>query len=409
MPGSEYPAHTWTRFDLSGTTRMESTHIATDTAREPIAEAPKRPRWWPTVEPYAYLIYLAFLVFEPMSDEGRWMPTLVLVGIFLPLYVLSVHLTDAKDRPKLFATAAAVAALGVVGVGFHLNANATIFFIYASAMATHNTTAKTAAIIVVLTLAVLTAMYFFSHVPHTFRWALFLPAWLLVPGIAASQVIQNERMRQNARLRLSQEEVERLAAIAERERISRDLHDLLGHTLSTITLKSALAARLATSDPKRAGQEMRDVESISRDGLDQVREAVRGYRTTGLAEEVAGVRQALGAADIAFEMALEPVDLTPIQESALALALREGATNVLRHSGATRAQATVTANTDAVVLTLTDNGCGGGRDGFGISGLRDRIGALGGRVSRTTDDGTTLTVALPRSDAGSATQAAQRS
>ena len=384
---------------------METAQVASDTThRVPIADAAKRLRWWPIVEPYAYLVYLAFLAIEPLSADGRWMPTLLLVGVFLPLYVLSVRLTGAKDRPKLFALAAAIAALGAVGIVFHLNANATIFFIYASAMATQNTTEKATVLIVAMILAALAVLFFFSHVPLAFRWMLFLPAWLLVPGIAASQVFYNERMRQNTRLRLSQAEVERLAAIAERERISRDLHDLLGHTLSTITLKSALAARLATSDPERAGKEMHAVETISRDGLDQVREAVRGYRATGLAEEIVGVRQALATADIAFEMALEPIDLTPIQESALALALREGATNVLRHSGATRAQATVTADSDEVVLTLADNGRGGGRDGFGLSGIRERVQALGGSVSRDIDDGTTLTVTLPRSVSGSAAQ-----
>ena len=384
---------------------METAQVASDTTpRVPIADAAKRLRWWPIVEPYVYLVYLAFLAIEPLSTDGRWMPTLLLVGVFLPLYVLSVRLTGAKDRPKALALAAAIAALGAVGIVFHLNANATIFFIYASAMATQNTTGKTTVLIVAMILAALAVLFFFSHVPLAFRWMLFLPAWLLVPGIAASQAFYNERMRHNTRLRLSQAEVERLAAIAERERISRDLHDLLGHTLSTITLKSALAARLATSDPERAGKEMHDVETISRDGLDQVREAVRGYRATGLAEEIVGVRQALASADIAFEMALEPIDLTPIQESALALALREGATNVLRHSGATRAQATVTADGDEVVLTLADNGRGGGRDGFGLSGIRERVQALGGSVSRDIDDGTTLTVTLPRSVSGSAAQ-----
>ena len=363
-------------------------------------------RWWRASEPYVYLLYLLFLGIEPaFSPDRSWLPTILLVAVFVPIYVASVHFNNTHDRPKLIVAVAAMAVLGVVGMAFQLNVNSTIFFIYAAAAATRESSARTAWIVVLLAFALLAVTFFLSHVPLEFRWVWFLPPLILVPGIAASQVFDTERKRQNTRLRLSQDEVKRLATIAERERISRDLHDLLGHTLSTITLKSALGARLARSDPTRAENEMREVEAISRDSLDQVREAVRGYQARGLAEEIEGVRQVLATAGIAFDMDLAPTDLAPRQESAIALALREGATNVVRHSDASRVRAALVADGQDVVLTVADNGRGGGIEGNGLSGIRHRVHALGGSFSRTTDDGTTLTVRLPRSGGSTPTSA----
>ena len=366
-------------------------------------------RLWRAVEPYIYLCFLGFLAFEPaFSPDGRWLPTLLLVAVFVPIYVAGVRWRGVDERPKLYAACGAMAAMAIIGVAFDLNVNSTMFLIYAAASATRDTTAPRAVVVVALALAVLAGLFFTSDYPLPFRWASFLPALLLVPVIVVTQLLDAERERHNTRLRISEEEIKRLAAIAERERISRDLHDLLGHTLSTITLKSALAGRLAAADPERAGQEMREVEGISRDTLDQVREAVRGYRGSGLAEEISGIRKTLETADIGFHMEVEPVDLAPEQESALALALRESATNVLRHSGATEVRAAIRAEGTDIVLTIADNGQGGGSEGNGLSGIRLRMQALGGTFSRVTEEGTTLTVRLPKSIPNSTEESARQ-
>ena len=125
--------------------------------------------------------------------------------------------------------------------------------------------------------------------------------------------------------------------LAERERIARDLHDLLGHTLSLIVVKSELAARLAESDPTRAGEEMRDVERIGREALAEVRAAVVGYRAQGLRGELDGARRALDAAGVEATVETDLPALPIAYESALALALREAVTNVVRHAGARHA------------------------------------------------------------------------
>lgn len=377
---------------------MSNTSIAStvERGRTTVEDADTRfARLWRAVEPYIYLCFLGFLAFEPaLSPDGRWLPTLLLVAVFVPIYVAAVRWRT--ERGKLYAACGAMATLAIVGVAFQLNVNATIFLVYAAASATRDTTAPRAAVVVGGVLAILAGLFFVTDFPLAFRWASFLPALLLVPVIVVTQLLEAERERHNTRLRLSEDEIKRLARIAERERISRDLHDLLGHTLSTITLKSALAARLTPDDPERAGMEMREVEGISRDTLDQVREAVRGYRGSGLAEEISGIRKTLATADIGFHMELEPVDLAPEQESALALALRESATNVLRHSGATEVRAALRLEGTDIVLTIADNGQGGGSEGNGLSGIRLRMQALGGTFSRVTEEGTTLTVRLPK-------------
>ena len=353
-------------------------------------------RLWRAAEPYIYLCFLGFLAFEPVfSPQGRWLPTLLLVAVFVPIYVAAVRWH--AERGKLYVACGAMAALAVVGVAFDLNVNSTIFLIYAAASATRDTTAPRAVVVVGLALSILAVLFFATDYPLPFRFGSFLPALLLIPVIVFTQLLDAERERHNTRLRLSEDEIKRLAAIAERERISRDLHDLLGHTLSTITLKSALAARLVSGDPDRAGGEMREVEKISRETLDQVREAVRGYRASGLAEEISGIRKTLETAGVAFHVEVEPVDLAPEQESALALALRESATNVLRHSGATEVRVALGTEGDDIVLSIADNGQGGGSEGNGLSGIRLRMQALGGTFSRVTEEGTTLTVRLPKS------------
>lgn len=200
---------------------------------------------------------------------------------------------------------------------------------------------------------------------------------------------------------MAQDEIEHLATIAERERIARDLHDLLGHTLSTITLKSELAARLTTADPERAAREIADVERISREALGQVRAAVRGYRSSGLEGEIANAKLALEAAGMDFDYYFEKLDLAPMAESAMALALREGVTNVMRHSGAESCQVRLEPRANAGVLTISDNGTlrdapmpGDG----GLSAMRSRIEALGGSVAlRREGQRTVLEVQLPLS------------
>ena len=191
---------------------------------------------------------------------------------------------------------------------------------------------------------------------------------------------------------MAQEEIERIAKLAERERIARDLHDVLGHTLSVVVLKSELAQKLMTRDPSRALQEMAEVERISRQGLAEVREAITGYRSSGLAAEIEHVRDTLTAAGIDATIEAPPGRrCAPAQETALSLALREAATNVIRHSAATRCHIKFYAQDGSALMEVQDDGRGGDAPfGNGLTGMRERIQALGGALMRETDRGTRL-------------------
>jgi two-component system sensor histidine kinase DesK len=224
----------------------------------------------------------------------------------------------------------------------------------------------------------------------------WVPALVLVPLIGAVVIDLHRKRKMDCRLELAQGEIDRLARIAERERIARDLHDLLGHTLSVIVLKSELASKLAEKDPQRAATEIRDVERISREALSEVRAAVQGYHSVGLEAELEHAREALTAAGIEFDAKVEPVTVSASQESVVALAIREAVTNIVRHAGAKSCQLWLRCRYFGCELEIADDGRGGSApDGFGLSGMRERVEALGGTLERDGSQGMRLILRLP--------------
>ncbi|MEV1246033.1 sensor histidine kinase [Nonomuraea sp. NPDC050022] len=177
-----------------------------------------------------------------------------------------------------------------------------------------------------------------------------------------------------------------LAVSNERLRFARDLHDLLGHSLSVLTLKSELAAKLATIDTGKAAAEMADVRRLAAESLAEVQVAVDGYRVLDLDEELAGVRAALEAAGARCVIEARTDDLSPAARTLLAWAVREGATNVLKHSTATRCAIVI----DGGVLEMRNDGVPGPATswatgaGSGLRGLAERMGAAGGSFTAAT-------------------------
>jgi two-component system, NarL family, sensor histidine kinase DesK len=224
----------------------------------------------------------------------------------------------------------------------------------------------------------------------------------LVAGLATLSFVR--LVRTNLALRQAREEIARLVVSEERLRFARDLHDLLGHSLSLIALKSELAGRLLPAAPERAAAEVADVERVARQALAEVREAVSGYRRTTLAAELAGARVALDAADIRCTAdGPEPGDLPPEVEDVLGWTVREGTTNVLRHSQARRCTVSFRRDDHSVAVEILDDGRGAGerRDngsaGSGLAGLAERVTARGGRLEAglRRDGGFRLRVELP--------------
>jgi two-component system sensor histidine kinase DesK len=214
--------------------------------------------------------------------------------------------------------------------------------------------------------------------------------------VGGTNIFMAQKIRANSKLQLAHEEIEQLAKVAERERIARDLHDVLGHTLSVIVLKSELAGRLITANPQRATAEMADVETIARKALSEVREAITGYRAEGLSAEIKRAQSVLDAAGVTLLCEENPPALHPTEETVLALALREAVTNVVRHAQASQCIMRFVTYEGKTTLVVEDNGRGGVRqEGNGLRGMRERIEAIGGRFAIDSAQGTRLTIELP--------------
>ncbi|MGW0631101.1 sensor histidine kinase [Streptomyces sp. NPDC002758] len=191
-------------------------------------------------------------------------------------------------------------------------------------------------------------------------------------------------------------EMARMAVTQERLRFARDLHDLLGYSLSTITLKSELIHRLVPANPERAREEVASVLGVSRQALADVRLVASGYREMSLESEAAAVAEVMAAADVQVEADITCGRLHPLVDTVLATALREGVTNILRHSKVQSCAITASVKGETVRLTLVNDGVvpqeaprtGGGGSGSGLGNLRTRLTEIGGRLTaETTRDG----------------------
>jgi two-component system sensor histidine kinase DesK len=202
-------------------------------------------------------------------------------------------------------------------------------------------------------------------------------------GIGAAMVAMGEIMRTNRELVEARAEVARLAVADERERFARDLHDLLGHSLSVIALKAQLAQKRLPGDPETAAADVADIEAVTRDALREVRQAVSGYHRPALDAELEGARTALGAAGIETTIERPQVALPPEVEAVLAWTVREAATNVIRHSGARHSAIRVVPALGEAVVEVVDDGRGapsGNGSGHGLVGLEARVRDAGGRL-----------------------------
>jgi two-component system sensor histidine kinase DesK len=339
--------------------------------------------------PYLWLVYLSFFFiswfFRPVPVSELLLSAVVL-AVFLLLYFRSFWV---GSRRRLWI-AAATAGLGLVMTP--INAGSIVFFIYAAASSGTVRPPRLALAGIAGIVAVALVQCAFLGLPLHF-W--FVAA--VVGGfVGLANVYFSGVSSENAVLRLNQQEVRALTRDRERERIGRDLHDLLGQSLSLITLKAQLARRLVATDPKRAENELEAIEEQSRRVLEQVREAVRDYRRTGLTAEIADARLALSAREIRFEPGAVPENLPSDVEAELALVLREAVTNVLRHSNADTCRLSLGIEGSTVVFRFEDNG-GPSRltEGSGLSGMRRRVEGLGGRITFDAIKGLRIEARIP--------------
>lgn len=367
--------------------------------------------------PIFTLGYLAFL-FMPfvlgwLADaRGGWVgeasevlwPTLLSIAIFLPLYFASYRFEFAGKLACMLA---------IAGIGYALmpvNPFANAYTIYAVGFAAG--TGRTLWMRMAWAFLILGGL-FLETMLLDIPVFVFLITLLVSLGVFFGQYQFVENLRKRAELKLSHDEVRRLATLAERERIGRDLHDLLGHTLSLVALKSDLAGKLLArgdgSDARAAEartaaqREIAEVSRVAREALAQVRSAVTGIRAAGIAAELVSAKLLLETDGVAFASQVDPRwleggALPDEVERALAMTVREAMTNIQRHARARNASVELETIDGEAVLRIVDDGRGGAIvPGNGLDGMRERIEALGGRlrIDSRRGEGTRIEARLP--------------
>lgn len=331
-----------------------------------------------------FLIYLVYTMVD-LYAHHTW-PTMVLgtvlVGLFVWLY-LGPAPRAALDGPRVNWW------LAIVG----MPAVTVVYLVTCGGGATIFATYLAVVFIMILpqqwSLPIVVAMAIgVTYGPeHVAAWGMHGPQYAiggpcLLVGIAMYGIRFNRRAQ--FQLEWANAEIARLAAGQERLRIARDLHDLLGHALTTVTVKAELAAKLAEREPVRAADEMRQVAALARQGLADVRSTVAGYREVSLATELATAREVLAAAGIRAELPASTETVPSGLRTLFGWTVREGVTNAVRHSRASFVRVTVTADS----VEVLDDGVGGGSapsgsgsSGSGLSGLAERVSAAGGTLS----------------------------
>ena len=358
------------------------------------------------------LVWLLFLVLPTYSlltsdlSPLRIIVALVAIVGFVATYLwlilagFSARYDGPEPVPHSATIAAFVALTGLVlFLTFFYDSGWLWFLIFAATSAAMRFPTRLAVWTIAGLMAVTTAAGWASGV----GWQELMTIELIVGGTGLS-VVGTRRMLSTIReLHVAREEVARLAVSEERLRFARDLHDLLGHSLSLITLKSELAGRLLPEAPDKAAAEVRDIEGTAREALREVREAVAGYRLPTLAAELEGAREMLAAAGIRCRIE-EDADALPLQTDAiLAWTVREGVTNVIRHSRARNCTIRISRESLQARVEMVDDGrgnlveCNEAVSGSGLRGVAERVAEAGGRFECGLREagGFRLGVALP--------------
>ncbi|MGW1410527.1 sensor histidine kinase [Streptomyces sp. NPDC002403] len=357
-------------------------------------------------------IWLAFMS-APVTDltggnHTPWATVLGALGLvtFVAAYLVLVfrHTSKPLDSRLVHSAIAFLGALSVVLI-LTLGTSWLVLFVYVAVSVGATLPLRTARWLIPAVTGVMVLMGLAGDHPREVITALIFPA--LLGGFSMTGVRQ--LIRTTIELREARATVAQLAANEERLRLARDLHDLLGHSLSLITLKSELAGRMLPDHPEQAAAQVADIEQVSRQALIDVRGAVTGYRRPTLPGELAGARTALAAAGITADVPAEsPEGLPEKPEEVLAWALREAVTNVVRHSGARHCTVTLaprqTLDGKVLELTVSDDGVGpsGTKPGNGLTGIGERLATVdgtlitsGGNPGSGSGKGFTLALTVP--------------
>lgn len=381
-----------TQFSSAGTRLPEPLAVSYTRSGESMSEKKKRPAhegftWMGSI----WLVYSIFFLVDPLQRHSihHWIALAVVYPVFLAVYY-SVYVGPNATTHRLLVAFT----MFLLGMGYlPVNQSSGGIVVYAAAYLPFLTESVP---------LILSSLVAGSILIMLEAWRFHLTLWCWLPILFISFIVTMSNLtvarqkRADGKLRMAHEEIEHLAKVAERERIARDLHDVLGHTLSVIVLKSELAGRLLHRDPARTARELADVEQIARKALAEVREAIGGYRSEGLIAEIERAHKTLEAAGVELKCESKPPQLNTAEETVLSLVLREAVTNIVRHAGARHCDIAFSETERHYAVVVRDDGRGGVRaEGNGLRGMRQRVEALGGRFSVGAGEGTQLNIELP--------------
>lgn len=345
------------------------------------------------VAPYFWLLSFGIFAWKygyVAPDQQELILISLTFLLFVPIYFYSFWV----DNWRIYACITVSCLLGFLWAPYNFGSSS--FLIFAATMCSRLPDIRIA-------YRALTTIIFFSvSISLIFKFeALFwVPALIFSITSGIGSIMGQRQSRTNENLLRKQEEIEHLATLAERERIGRDLHDLLGHTLSIITLKAELARKLFDRDAEACKKELSDIELTARNALAEVRAAVLGFRATGLAHEIQCAQRALDAAQVTLTMHVEQFVMPAAVENVIALALREAITNIVRHAKASHCEIRIFTKLNQACLCMSDDGCAGAREkkiakGNGLTGMTERVQALGGELIVQAERGMHLEIRLP--------------
>jgi two-component system sensor histidine kinase DesK len=331
-------------------------------------------RWRRVIFPGIWLIYLSQTASGISKYSSGWAAAVgfAVLAAFCACYLLALPFMWAGQRQRFWAVyAAALALVGIETVFAHQDAFVMLTFV---AVLTVGALAGRSIPLLVLFIVVAVAV---PPAVRSWHAGLDFTPLITITLVGLAMYGFFGLIRSNQELAKARSEVARLAAENERTRIARDLHDLLGHSLTTITVKAGLARRLAERHDERATTEIAEVEELSRRSLADVRAAVAGHREVTLAGELATAREVLRAAGIVAELPGSVDVVEPSRSELFGWVVREGVTNVVRHARASHC----TVRVDRDWIEIIDDGRGGiAGAGNGLTGLRERVEAAGGTV-----------------------------
>ncbi|MFK4426805.1 sensor histidine kinase [Bacillus sp. RC51] len=347
--------------------------------------------------PYMWLVYLLFPIYN-LTQVSGWK---LVIGIGM-LIVFVITYRQLYFVQRTFVLWACIQMILTCLFAVFYNPFM-IFFGFFTASAMGFAPSKKAFRVLLCLLVVMLGAFIFINVNQLTIPSLVnvVPMFILMLLTPFGMRNFNQKKMLKNQLNEANEQIKDLVKREERQRIARDLHDTLGHTLSLITLKSQLVEKLIVKNPDRASMEAKEITQTSRTALKQLRELISDMRMITVEEELEQIKAILQAANIELEVKQEAnsSSLSPIEQNILGMCLREAVTNVVKHSKAKACTVSILESQGELILKVEDNGVGleeQNHDGNGIRGMKERISLIDGVVELDTiNPGTLLTVKVP--------------